>query len=232
VEDDGRAIVGVLPGGTPTFFQFQGNHDFLSEELIALEAGYRLQPLETVTLDVATFHNRYDHLRTTSAGAVDASNFPNYVVQILDARNDMKGLTWGIEVAALWQIHEKIRLQAGYTFFQRRFHLINGSGDVTARDSDEASPHHIGYLRLSLDPAKDVQIDLIGRYTGPITPRDISDYFEADARVAWHFLPSAEAALVGQCLARTSHREEDNSILGTQFSRVQRGVYASLTLRF
>ena len=47
------------------FDSFAGSNSFVSEDVIAGEIGYRTQPIEDVTIDLAAFYNHYDDLRST-----------------------------------------------------------------------------------------------------------------------------------------------------------------------
>ncbi|HLY11933.1 MAG TPA: TonB-dependent receptor, partial [Planctomycetota bacterium] len=71
--DDNLAYVytNLQPTVPPTLIRVTGNHDFESETMNALELGYRVQPLDSVTLDIATFRNQYNDLRTSEAGPPD-----------------------------------------------------------------------------------------------------------------------------------------------------------------
>jgi iron complex outermembrane receptor protein len=70
-EEDGRLNISVLPpfapgnpSPNPGIVSVFGNRDFLSEELIAYELGYRVHPVTELSFDLAVFYNDYDHLRT------------------------------------------------------------------------------------------------------------------------------------------------------------------------
>lgn len=50
----------VIPGSPPVQSRILGSTDLDSEELIALEIGYKTHPLPTLGLDIAAFYNIYD----------------------------------------------------------------------------------------------------------------------------------------------------------------------------
>src|SRR5262245_20457267 len=86
----------------------QGSRDFESEELIAWELGYRIQPHPEVLLDVAAFYNLYDDLRSQEPplGA------PGPTV----LANELEAKTWGIELRSNLQPLPGWRLQVGYAW--------------------------------------------------------------------------------------------------------------------
>ena len=60
------------PGATSTV-RVAGSHHYHSENIIAYELGYRFQPINRLSVDIATFYNAYKDLRTTE----DAVSFIN-----------------------------------------------------------------------------------------------------------------------------------------------------------
>lgn len=232
-EDDLAFVnTNVQPTAPPTLVQVHGNHDFESEDLLALELGYRVRPHESVTLDIATFFNRYNDLRSSEAGPPDLSGLPTLVTQPLTLDNKMNGKTWGIELAAAWQAMEGVRFQGGYTFFRMNLSLDADSQDLGSDRAEKNDPRHQAFLRGMVDVVKDVQMDLIGRYVSRLEGPGVDGYVEMDARIGWHILPTMEAALVGQNLLQKAHFESANSSFGDHASQVPRGVYASLTWKF
>ena len=79
-EHDTQLIQQVIPGTPITEISFQGDDDFRSETLIAYEAGYRVQPHERFSADLALFYNQYDHLRTIEPGTPYLDGSPAHVV--------------------------------------------------------------------------------------------------------------------------------------------------------
>ncbi|MBC2694706.1 MAG: TonB-dependent receptor [Desulfobacteraceae bacterium] len=58
----------LYPGSQLAVSSLFGNNDFESEELIAYELGYRVQPMDRFSLDIVAFFNDYDNLRTYEQG--------------------------------------------------------------------------------------------------------------------------------------------------------------------
>jgi len=216
----------------PTLFQVRGSHDFDSEVMTATELGYRVQPHDALTLDLAVFYNHYDRLRSTEAGAPDPFSVPGVVLLPTTLDNLQKGHTYGLELAAAWQPLEGVRLQGGYTFLQMNLDLKSGSTDLGSTRSEKNDARHQGFLRASVDLIQDVQFDLMGRAVSRLEHLAVGGYAEMDARIGWKILPTLEAALVGQNLLHVSHFETSDSPLSDRASQVPRGVYASLTWKF
>ncbi len=226
------ANTSLPPGPPPTLVIVKGSHDYESENMTALELGYRVQPHESLTLDIATFYNRYDDLRSSEAGAPDFSLFPPLVQLPLTLDNKMHGQTWGFEIAAAWQAMEGVRFQGGYTFLRMNLELDSDSVDQGSDGAERNDPRSQGFLRGIFDVVKDVQFDVIGRAVSRLEGPGVDGYVEMDARIGWKILPTLEAALVGQNLLHTAHFESGNSSFSDLASKVPRGVYASLTWKF
>jgi iron complex outermembrane recepter protein len=104
VEDDIRVNTTTVPAGTPgnpgplpTLLAVVGDRAFTSEELLAYELGYRLQPTDWLFLDLATFLHVYANLSGTQPGApfVETSPAPPHVVVPLVFRNILAGKVFG-----------------------------------------------------------------------------------------------------------------------------------------
>ena len=78
----------------------------------------------------------------------------------------------------------------------------------------------------------DLQLDVIPRYVGGLSALDVEAYVELDARLAWHPWANAEISLTGQNLLHRSHQEFAPSLAITEATRVERGGYLMLVMRF
>ncbi|MGC3958855.1 MAG: TonB-dependent receptor [Verrucomicrobiota bacterium] len=210
------------PGSPATLVQVQGQSDRV-EELLAYEIGYRIQPIERVSVDVAAFYNDYADLLATETGAVIPGTPPVLPVNWV---NRIAGHTYGVEVALGWQPLDRWRLQAGYTWFE---------SDVTqasvGRGDGDASPEHKFSLRSSVDLGAHWEWDTGLRYVGELTSVNVPAYLEMDMRLAWKPAQNWEIALVGQNLLDKSHYEFPRG-LSPLLSEVPRSVYLTVTCRF
>jgi len=232
-DDDLRfGYLSFQPTPAPTLIRVSGSHDFESEDMTSLELGYRVQPHESVTFDLALFNNWYDNLRSSETGAPDFSLFPPLIQVPLTLGNKMNGKTWGAELAVAWQPLEGIRFQGGYTHFRMNLKLDSDSTDQGSLRAEKNDPRNQAFLRTMVDLVKDVQLDLIGRYVSRLESPGVHSYTEMDARIGWKILPTLEVDLVGQNLLHESHFESGDSSFADHASQVPRGVYASLTWKF
>lgn len=245
-ENEANVALAIVPPNAlnplPTLVSVSGNTEFKSETLVAYELGYRIQVHPQLTLDLATFLNDYDDLRSTDT-ILDLSHLPDYVHSESFFSNTASGRTYGGELAATWQAAEWWRIYGQLTVLaeslrETRDHLANES-----RKPDFASPAYQASLRSSMDLGRHVEFDLWLRYADQFDSStatvpgirsfdpQIPSYATLDLRLAWRPTQGLELALVGQSLAG-SHREFNPTFISTQVTEVSPSVYGKLTWRF
>jgi iron complex outermembrane receptor protein len=211
------------------FVTVSGNRDFLSEELLAYEIGYRVRPHDRLAFDVAGFYNTYDHLRTIEVGPVPLSP-PLHIASQGD--NLMSGETYGVELGAHWQAASWWRWSGTYSYLQMQLHLDPGSRDRTSEGAEGDSPHHQFALRSSMDLPRRIEFDVALRYVDSLPNQRIPSYLAMDVRLGWRPTKNLELAVVGQNLLDDRHPEFASSIIQTRPTEIQHSVYGKLTWRF
>ena len=245
-EYDARILlqeVTTRPDDGSTFLAFTGNDRFNPETLIAYELGYRGWLTSKFMLDVATFYNNYNSLRTDNLPPFfrnqPIANSAHSFVALMPA-NNMEGRTYGIEVATDWQVSRLWRLRANYSYLQINLDLTEGF-DNFAKSIAGQSPQHQMMINSSLIPARHVRTDIRLRYVGGLSSPNLPHYFTADARLGFDINRHVELSLVGQNLLQSRHAESSEVLFFNQdsplvartiASQVQRGVFSKLTWNF
>ena len=212
-----------------------GSESFDSEELIACQIGCRLQPADRFWLDLAAFYNRYKALKTSAAEHLVTSaescevdfipGMPHYVNRSY-LENEMKGYSYGFELAADWQVTDGWRLSSAYAYLETDMRLTGNSMDTDAKSKIEGgSPRHQFSLRSSLNMTKKLELDLWLRYVDPLPAKQIDRYTALDARIAWRPGKNLELSVTGQNLLE--HRHPEFSSL-----EVERSVYGKVAWQF
>ena len=209
-----------------------GDRNAESEELLAYEIGYRVQPHQKVTLDVAAFYNDYDHLRSLELGPSRTQPLLPEPFIPLHVANELYGETYGAEAAATCEISPWWRLQPAYTYLQMQLHTRAGSTDRTSEQDEGKSPHHQVTLRSAMDLPHDLSLDCSLRYVDNLPALKISNYLTLDVRLGWRPTKHLELAVVGQNLLDDRHPEFSPSFISTGQKEIQRGVYGKITARF
>ncbi len=237
----------IFPLSPLVLVSFLGNRDFKSEELTAFEFGFRTQPVDRISLDLAGFYNIYDNLRTVEFMAPYVAEGPGlpYIVIPLQAGNKMDGETYGVELAASLSLFDWWVLKGSYTFLQMQLHLDEDSTDaegvgmapgranLTAESAEGDSPHHQVSVRSSMDLPHSLEVDLWLRYVDGLPSQAIPGYASMDVRLGWSPVEGLELSVVGQNLLdpqRTEYIPE--AYVPTSALEVQRGVYGKVTWQF
>jgi iron complex outermembrane receptor protein len=187
-------------------------------------------------LDIALFYNVYDHLRTGEP-AFDQSfrvegPGAGYMVLPVIPDNRMKGETYGIELAAEWQISKWWRVHPAYTFLRMDLELVSGSQDSYSLSAEGESPEHQFSLRSSMDLPMNLELDLWFRCVDKLPAQDLAGYVTMDARLAWQFKEFMEIAVVGRNLFDAHHPEFRPEFQDIAHAEVQRGIYGKVIWRF
>jgi iron complex outermembrane receptor protein len=232
VEHDITQTVLVDPE-TLTFIRVNGDEEFDTEELLAYELGYRLQPTSWLFLDVAAFYNRYTDLLSLEADAplVETTPPPPRVILPFFLRNKLHGEVYGVELAADWQPFTWWRVSSTYAYLQIDLRQDADSMDLsTARTIEGASPHHQVSLRSFMNLPGHLELDLVWRYVGDLPSLDVDSYLSLDLRLAWRPLSTLSVEVVGQNLLEAHHLEFVGG--GSGNTEVERGIYGKIVWRW
>jgi iron complex outermembrane receptor protein len=206
-----------IPSQPP--YSIAGGPDFESEVLLAYEAGYRVRLGNRALLDLTTFYNDYDKLRSVES-ANPPAQFP-FVV-----RNGLRGQAHGGELNADVQIADRWRVTAGYRYTKLRLRAKSGSLDTTSVRAEARDSPHAFTLRSMLDITSTLQLDATYRSVARIAVDAVPGYEELDVRLAWRAMKKLEIAIVGQNLLHDRHAEF-NPLASRR--EIERSVYGNVT---
>lgn len=236
-ERDVRTDTAAFPGsgGMTTLVQTVGNSDFTSEEELAFELGYRVQPAEWLSIDLAGFYTIYDNLRTAEPGvpvpALGAS--PPHIVLPFGLDNRMSGNTYGVEIASTWHPLRFWRLHLNYSYLEIKLHPDQTSAEPVA--DERRSPRHQVQVRSLVDLPWRLQFDTSVFFVDrlPKLVPSVPSYVRLDLRLGWRPTQTFDLSLVGQNLLDNRHPEW-GSIFGVPVRplEVQRSVYVQASWRF
>ena len=236
-EDDIRINRTVIPPGVlgpaPVLISQFGSRGMDSKELIAFELGYRIQPHDRVTFDLATFYSIYDRQRSLEQGApfIEPTPPPPHGVVPFTINNLIEGEVYGGELASSFQPTDWWRLRINYTVWSIQLHKKDGSNDPALEGAEDDSPNHQIGIRSMMDLPNHFEIDLGFRYVDALQNRDVPAYTAFDARVGWRPNKHWEFSIVGQSLFNV-HKEFAPSFIQTQTTEVETSVYGKITFKF
>ena len=212
------------PGGTA---EILGSDDFLSEEVLALELGYRVAPHEKVSLDIAAFYNIYDRLRTLEVGTPTLVD--GLLVLPVPYGNKLEGDTYGGEAVVQYQMLDWWRWSGGYTLLFKDLELDSGSTDPTDGSAEGNDPTHQFFVRSFMNLPHRFEIDSAIRYVDSLPEPFVPSYVVMDTRFGWRPNEQWELSLVAQNLLQTRHREFGS---GPTAREVEHGIYGKVTWRY
>jgi iron complex outermembrane receptor protein len=232
-ESDAQLFIGVMPPSPASPFPQRlvlthNGDEPRSEELIAFETGYRLQPTSSLSLDVSAYHNRYDSLVLGGIQGTPSFAFepvPHVTVPLFHGNLGRTNLS-GAEVAVDWYPSPSARFSGAYSWFH--------DGGLTGIDAAEVIsltgdyPKRQAYIRGAFNLPGLVELDVATRYVGPLLGRNIDGYVTADVRIGFRF-DEFDLSLIGRNLLQGEHLEYLPELLNTASTQVERAVAIRLT---
>ncbi|HWB42195.1 MAG TPA: TonB-dependent receptor, partial [Gemmatimonadales bacterium] len=195
---------------------------FESEDVLAVELGWRHQPAASLSLSLATFYNEYDDLRSAEPG-------PPPLGLPITLANGVEGNAYGIELSSIYQPSDRWRLRAGYTFLRKDLSTSPGSNDLNRATAESNDPEHRVLLHSSADLPGGIWFDAVLRAVDELPDPRVPGYVDLDLRLAWHPTRQLELSLTGQNLLHGDHVEFIPSSPSPR--RIERGVYGKITWR-
>lgn len=211
LDDDLILTIPVSAPGIPIPFYFvvTGRDEVRSEELLAYEAGYRIQLHENLSFDFAAFYNEYDRLQTNEPDApivVLTPPLPHIIVPSHLA-NNMEGESVGGTFSANWQVLPDWRMRLQYAYLDVDLRTVAPSQDVSSPGVAGNSPRHQAAMHSFMDLPHDFAFYTGIRYVSELPHQQVDSYVATDINLSWRFRPNAEASLAVQNLTDDTHPE-------------------------
>lgn len=199
----------------------------------ALEFGYRAQPSHRFSVDLATFYNRYNKLRTQEPGIpfLETSPLPPHIVAPLVFSNLMHGEAYGAEIATTWNVMNDWKLTGAYSWLTLQLHREATSLDPTVESSERDSPRNQFQIRSELNLPRQVELDTSIFFTGQRTSMSVPRHTRVDLRIGWRPAERWELSLMGQNLLSPRHAEFAKTELNPP-TYDKRRVFGKITWRF
>ncbi len=231
-DTDLRLIRAVSAQGSesPVYASYLGNPNFQSEELVAHEAGYRIQARDNLSFDISFFYNDYDLLQTFEPGEpiIVSEPAPGYTIIPNVIGNEMEGESYGGVLVSKWQPLSNWRLEFHYAALKMQVHTKPGSGDVISEDLQDSSPNNQFSVHSYVDLPRDLALYSGLRHVGAISRQDIPAYTALDMTLQWRARENFTLSLVGRNLTDSAHIEFASSDL----REVERSIHGRITWKF
>jgi outer membrane receptor protein involved in Fe transport len=205
------------PGGLPLMFGFVGNPNYESQHLLNTEAGYRFEFKQEASVEIAVFHGRYSHLKTSEpiAPVFEFAPGPPHLFIATQYQNLLQADTTGVEVNARWMPFEIWRVDGSFSGFHLTPHLDPASQDPLAGITTGQAPARQWQLHSWLAAGARTEInlavyrvgDVLAPASGETAMSTTPAYTRADANVTVRLSDRLSAVVTGQNLFDTSHVE-------------------------
>jgi iron complex outermembrane receptor protein len=231
VEQDFERTV-LLNAAVPLFLRLVPNYDFVSEKLIAYEAGYRFRPIPTLYLTTAVFLHHVADILSTEPGPnfVEATPAPAHTISPVVLANGLHGNTRGLEVTADLRPRGWLRWTGTYSLLRIELARDPDSRDLSQEARGERlNPRHQVHSHVSLDVARRWEVDWLFRFVDQLPTWGVPAYTTSDLRLSYRLTPAADVAVIGRDLHHARHLEFPGGGVGNV--EVERSVYAKVTFR-
>jgi len=221
----------VQAGPFSGFSALAGSRSVNSEDVIAYELGHRIQPTKNLSFDTSVFYNHYTKLVVGTLGsAFPTSNsaFPSpFFIYPSLPENTNTAHSSGLEEAANWNVTDKWRLAASYTYLTFKI----DQPDPFGYNWEGKQPRNQFNVRSTLLLPYNTEMDNALYYVASLPSIGIAGYYRFDTRLAWKATDGVDLSLVGQNLLRAEHVEFTGfSYQGVE--EVPRTVFANVTFHF
>ncbi len=229
-----RIDVATLPVNGTDFgvVEIMANPNRKAEELIGYQFGYRAEIGTRLSLDFASFWNRYHHLQTDEPAPsfFTSSPPPPHFVFPEISDDHAHARTYGAEIFANWNVTDHWQISPGYAFLQMQVRPDASSKDMSVSGVAGDAPKHGFQIRSQVSLPHRLDWDATLYFVGALPDQAVPSYTRADMRIGWRVGEFVEFSVVGQNLLTPRHAEfGDDAPLHTL---AQRNLFGKVTWRF
>jgi len=232
-DTDLHVNLAAFPGASGTqVLRLVGNPNLDPEYLRGFEVGYRFQPDKKLSLDLATFLNRYTKMIEPEIGQPFFEDGPpSRLVLPMINENDVRGNTMGGELAAKWSPMPMVHFALAYSFIEMKMsQAVNTFGDPAAELAD-LTPRHKLTVNSSTNLTHNISFSQQVSFVDRRVAQDLPGYTTADTALAWKPSRPWELKTGVLNLFDKKHIEFIDSQAG-ESSMIGRSVYGKATWRF
>ncbi len=204
------------------------------EHVVAYEAGYRTQPLDTLAVDVAVFRNQYNRLSSYMRGPtmLAVADGGPYLALTSLHENQATGESHGLEATVTWTPVGRWSLSGSATVLRTNLHITDSTVDAgNSLLVQLLSPGEQFTARSSVQLSPKVDADVSYFRSGEWQSGDVAPYSRVDARVGWEIGQFGRLDAGVQNLFDVRHVETALFLFETP-TDIQRSAYARLSWAF
>jgi iron complex outermembrane recepter protein len=220
----GNQAVFLSPAGLGVA-RIVGNPNLEATKLNALEVGYRVQPSNRLSLDLATFYNKYTDLFGVEPGfPFFEAGPPPRIVQPLVIQNNNSLRSFGGEFGMKWLPVRNLQLSAAYSFIRLDAAAGQAMGLFQAGQTPRNKLTMDSHINLSHALSLNSLLSFVDRR--PVGP--VPAYTQLDSALVWRPASSVELSLGAKNLFNREH-VEFKSQQGALPTLLGRSVFGKVT---
>jgi iron complex outermembrane receptor protein len=232
-----RVNLEVLPGpnNLPILIGYSGNPAQKAERETSVEAGYRAELSNHLSLDSTMFFNHYTDLLSIEPALpqIETDPAPTHLAILGSFANELYGETHGFEIFADWKVAHRWTLSPGYSFLALHIHPQPASHDLTTAPSTEGSaPNHQAQLRSQVNLPGHWQWNAAAYFVGALPALAVPSYTRLDSNISWQKGKRFSIAFIGQNLLRDRHPEFAGPGSSAQSDLIKRSAYVKVSIWF
>lgn len=203
-----------------------------SENVVAYEAGYRIQIGNNLAMSAAAYYNEYTDLRS-----IDTNSTP---LPFFYWSNNLKAESYGFEFSMNYMATEWWKFRGGYTWLDKKFTVLSDKTYPYTELFEAIDPHNQFLLQSMVTIRKKFQFDQVIRYVDALPPGlapKVPSYLTFNLRLSynhkWFAFTIAGQNLVSFIGTDTPLKfdiEDRHREFGT--NEIPRNIYGKITLSF
>ncbi|MHB1204061.1 MAG: TonB-dependent receptor plug domain-containing protein [Rhodospirillaceae bacterium] len=173
--------------------------EFKSEQLLAYEAGARVQASGSLSFSVTGYYNIYQSIRDT--GFAPGGGLP------IRFGNDHHGHIYGVALWGTYAVADWWHIDAGFTALHKDIVLKPGHTAANIDQSLGDDPDYDASIKSSVSLTQDVDFDVALHFADALPAPVVPAYTEINARLAWRPVARLELSVQGKNLLHDHHAE-------------------------
>jgi iron complex outermembrane receptor protein len=232
-----RVNLEVLPGpnNLPILIGYSGNSDQKAERETSVEAGYRAELSDRLSLASTIFFNHYTNLVSIEPGVpqIETDPAPTHLAILSSFANLLYGETHGFEIFADWKVARRWTLSPGYSFLALHMHpQLTSHDQTTALSTEGSAPNHQAQLRSRVNLPGHWQWNAAAYFVGALPALEVPSYTRLDSNITWQKGERFSIAFIGQNLLRDRHLEFAGPDSSVQSDLIKRSAYLKVSFWF
>jgi iron complex outermembrane recepter protein len=234
-EERGYAVASAFagPGGQAELVTINGDPRARSEELLAYEAGYRLQVNPRASVDLTAFYNLYQHLSSLDPGApfLEAGPLPHLVLPLV-VGNALNGHSQGAEISATYVVTRAWHLGGSYSWLRVFYHFNPAAPAASSGLRTGANPENQFQIHSDLTLHRSWEVDCSAYYVAALPAISIPRYTSLDVHLAWSPQETWKLSFGAKNLLDPHHVEFQDTLQPAVPAEIPRSLYGKVEWQF